>query len=156
MPGPVTKYPVSHTCKESGWLGAHQSHRLPLQSKFKLRPWTQGLWILSDSHGLSSLLKLAPSLLHKTIVLCSEIIIQSWKWSYDPRSYERNFSNCVEKHEKFQDLTGFEPALTNWATKTLMLGAGHLWVPMFPWGNESLNKMINEMNHILNFGCEIE
>ena len=64
------------------------------------------------------------------------------KWSYDLRSYERNFSNCVEKPEKFRTSTGFEPvtsrfrcdALTNWAMKPLTLGAGHLWVLMVPWG----------------------
>ena len=31
------------------------------------------------------------------------------KWSYDPRSYERNFCNCVKKPEKFivyQDFNG--------------------------------------------------
>ena len=41
---------------------------------------------------------------------------------------------------------GFEPvtsryrcdALTNWAMTPPTLGAGHLWVPMFPWG----------MNHV--------
>ena len=31
------------------------------------------------------------------------------KWSYDPRSYERNFRNCVEKAEKFRTSTGLEP-----------------------------------------------
>ena len=31
------------------------------------------------------------------------------KWSYDLRSYERNFCNCVEKPEKFRTSTGFEP-----------------------------------------------
>ena len=64
------------------------------------------------------------------------------KWSYDLRSYERNFYNCVEKPEKFRTSKGFEPvtswfrrdALTNWAMKQLTLGAGHLWVPMVPWG----------------------
>ena len=63
------------------------------------------------------------------------------KLSYDPRSYELNFCNCVEKPEKFRSSTGFEPvtslyrcdALTNWAMKPLTLGAGHLWVVMFPW-----------------------
>ena len=29
------------------------------------------------------------------------------KWSYDLRSYERNFCNCIEKPEKFRTLTGF-------------------------------------------------
>ena len=64
------------------------------------------------------------------------------KWSYDLRSYERNFCNCVEKPERFRTSTGFEPvtarfrcdALTNWAMKPLTLGAGHLWVLMIPWG----------------------
>ena len=63
------------------------------------------------------------------------------KWSYNPRSWDRNFSNCVEKPEKFRTSTGFEPvtsqhwcdALTNWAMKPLTLGAGHLWVLMSPW-----------------------
>ena len=62
------------------------------------------------------------------------------KWSYDIRSYERNFCNCVEKPEKFRTSTGFESvtsrfrcvALTNWAMKPLTLGTGHLWVLMIP------------------------
>ena len=51
------------------------------------------------------------------------------KWSYNPRSYERNFCNCVEKPEKFRTSSGFEPvtsryrcdALTNWAMKPLAI-----------------------------------
>ena len=43
---------------------------------------------------------------------------------------------------KSQDFDGFEPvtlrywcnALTNWAMKPLMLGAGHLWVLRSLWG----------------------
>ena len=75
------------------------------------------------------------------------------KWSYDLRSYERNFYICVEKPEKFRTLTGFEPvtsrfrcdALTNWAMKPLTLGAGHLWVLMVPWGmNQWWNGIWNE------------
>ena len=34
---------------------------------------------------------------------------QGVKCSYDPRSYERNFCNCVKKPEKFRTSTGFEP-----------------------------------------------
>ena len=60
-------------------------------------------------------------------------------WS--SQCYECNFSNCLEKHEKFRNLMGFEPvtsrcwwdALTNWAMKPQMVGAGHLWVQMFLW-----------------------
>ena len=72
------------------------------------------------------------------------------KWSYDPRSYERNLRNCVEKPEKFRTSTGFEPVtsryryddLTNWAMKPLTLGAGHLWVLMFLWG---MNQWWNDI-----------
>lgn len=47
------------------------------------------------------------------------------KWSYDTRRYERNFSNYVEKPEKFRNSAGFETvtlrcqcdALINWAKK---------------------------------------
>ena len=73
---------------------------------------------------------------------CSRTTNETFKWSYDPRSYERNFYNCLKKPEKFRTSTGFEPVnpryrcdtLTNWSMKPLTLGAGHLWVPMFPWG----------------------
>ena len=78
------------------------------------------------------------------------------KWSYDLRSYERNFCNCGEKSEKFRTSTGFEPVtlrfrcdtLTNWAMKPLTLGAGHLWVLMVPWGMNQWWNGIYEMNHI--------
>ena len=54
--------------------------------------------------------------------------------------------------------TGFEPVtsryrcdtLTNWAMKPLTLGAGHLWVLMFPW------RMNQRWNDILNCGYEIK
>ena len=61
--------------------------------------------------------------------------------SYDHRSYERNLSNWVEKPKKVRTSTGLElvtsryrcDALTDWAMKPLMLGAGHFWVLMSPW-----------------------
>ena len=83
---------------------------------------------------------------------CSKI--SQLKWSYDLRSYERNYYNCVEKPEKFRTSTGFEPvtsrfrcdALTNWAMKPLTLGAGHLWVLMVQWGmNQWWNGIWNEL-----------
>ena len=48
----------------------------------------------------------------------------------------------VKNNEKVKTSTGFEPvtsrywcdALTNWAMKTLILGAGHLWVLRSPCG----------------------
>ena len=69
----------------------------------------------------------------------------------------------VEKPEKFRTSTGFEPvtsrfrcdALTNWAMKPLTLGAGHLWVLMFPWGmNQWWNGIWNES--YMNCGYEIK
>ena len=61
--------------------------------------------------------------------------------SYDHRSYERNLTNCVQKHEKVRISTGFEPvtsryrcdALTNWALKPLTLGASYLWFLTMCW-----------------------
>ena len=83
------------------------------------------------------------------------------KWSYDLRSYERNFYNCVEKPEKFRTSMGFEPVTSlfrcdaNWAIKPLTLGAGHLWVPMVPWGmNQWWNGIWNES--YMNCGYEIK
>ena len=81
------------------------------------------------------------------------------KWSYDLRSYKRNFCNCVKKPEKFRTSTGFEPviswyqcdAVTNWAMKPLTLGAGHLWVLMFRWG---MDQRWNES--YINCGYEIK
>ena len=63
------------------------------------------------------------------------------KWSYDPHSYECNFSNCIEKPEKFRTLTGFEPmpsrcrcgAVTHWSMKPLMLGVGQLSISHNQW-----------------------
>ena len=59
-----------------------------------------------------------------------------------------------EAWKKFRTSTGFEPvtsrcrcdALTNWAMKPLTLGAGQLWVHMFPWKRWVL--MIYEINNI--------
>ena len=85
------------------------------------------------------------------------------KWSYDPRSCERNFCNCVEKPENFRTSTGFEPvtsryrcdALSNWAMKPLTFGAGHLWVLMFPRG---MNQRWNDIwiGSYMNCGYEIK
>ena len=59
-----------------------------------------------------------------------------------------------EAWKKFRTPTGFEPVTsrlpvwysTNWAMKPLTLGAGQLWVHMFPWKKWVL--MIYEINHI--------
>ena len=76
----------------------------------------------------------------------------------DPRSYERNLCNCIRSLKKFRTSTGFEPvtwrywcdALTNWAIKPLMLGAGQLCV------QEIIVIDVYEMNHILSKNCENE
>ena len=63
--------------------------------------------------------------------------------------------NCVKKPEKkIQDFYGVwtrDLAIpvrcsTNWDMKPLMLGAGQLWVHMFPW--KKLVLMIYEINHM--------
>ena len=59
-----------------------------------------------------------------------------------------------EAWKKFRNSTGFEPVTsrlpvrcsTNWAMKPLTLGAGQLWVHMFPWKKWVL--MIYEINHM--------
>ena len=59
-----------------------------------------------------------------------------------------------EAWNKFRTSTGFEPVTsrlpvwcsTNWAMKPLTLGAGQLWVHMFPWKKWVL--MIYEINHV--------
>ena len=76
-----------------------------------------------------------------------------WKWR-NYRSSERNLCNCIKKPEKIRTSTGFEPVTSrlpvrcsnNWAIKPLTLGAGQLWVQMFPWKKRVL--MIYEINHI--------
>ena len=77
-----------------------------------------------------------------------------WRWRNDRRS-ERNLCNCLKKPEKkIRTSTGFEAVTsrlpvrcsTNWAMKQLTLGAGQLWVHMFPWKKWVL--MIYEINHI--------
>ena len=35
-------------------------------------------------------------------------------YSYDPRSYDRNFCNCVKKPEKQRTSTGFEPVTSRY------------------------------------------
>ena len=57
-----------------------------------------------------------------------------------------------EACKKFRTLTGFEPVTsrlpvrcsTNWAMKPLTLGAGQLWVHMFPWKKWVLNDIWNK------------
>ena len=39
--------------------------------------------------------------------------------SCDPRSYERNFCNCVKKPEKFRTSTGFEPVTSRYRCDAL-------------------------------------
>ena len=41
------------------------------------------------------------------------------KWSYDPRSCELNFCNCVEKPEKFRTSMGFEPVTSRYRCDAL-------------------------------------
>ena len=59
-----------------------------------------------------------------------------------------------DARKKFRTSTGFEPVTsrlpvrcsTNWAMKPLTLGAGQLWVHMFPWKKWVL--VIYEINHL--------
>ena len=59
-----------------------------------------------------------------------------------------------EAWKKFRTSTGFEPVTsqlpvrcsTNWAMKPLTLGAGQLWVHMFPWKKWVL--IIYEIKHV--------
>ena len=70
------------------------------------------------------------------------------KWSYDLRSYERNFCNCINKPEKIRTSTGFEPvtsryrcdALTNWAMKPLTFGSWSFVGSNVPVRSESTMK----------------
>ena len=54
-------------------------------------------------YHLNKLLRLI-SLVHWTSKIPRETgpIVGFFKWSYDPRSYERNFCNCVKKPAKFR------------------------------------------------------
>ena len=78
-------------------------------------------------------------------------------WSY-PRSYERNFSNCVEKPEKFRTSTVFVSVtrrcrcstLTNQAMKPLMVGAGYLWVH-HQWLHSSVDKSVAPASRLHRF-----
>ena len=76
----------------------------------------------------------------------------------DPRSYDRNFYNCVKKPEKkfrtsngawTRDLAILVRRSTNWAMKPQTLGAGQFWVHMFPW------KICKWMVHMKWIICEL-
>ena len=78
-------------------------------------------------------------------------VVKMKKWS----SQRTQFMQLrKEAWKKFRTSTGFEPVTsrlavrcsTNWAMKPLTLGAGQLWVHMFPWKKWVL--MIYEINHI--------
>ena len=74
------------------------------------------------------------------------------KWSSQWTQFMQLHKEAWKK--KFRTSTGFEPVTsrlpvrcsTNWAMKPLTLGAGQLWVHMFPWKKWVL--MIYEINHI--------
>ena len=63
------------------------------------------------------------------------------KWSYWSLQLWTNFSNCIEKPEKFRTSTGFEPmtswfwcnALTNWAMKPKLWEPAISGFEMFLW-----------------------
>ena len=75
------------------------------------------------------------------------------KWSHDPRSYERKFSNCSEKPEKFKTLTVLEPvtspcwgdALINGAVRPQMVRTGRLRVQSYPWWMNQRTKWSAEL-----------
>lgn len=61
-----------------------------------------------------------------------------WRWSSDSRSYELNSYRETLKIQGFNgvwthDLQCWYNALTKWAVKPHMVGAGHLQVEMFLW-----------------------
>ena len=80
------------------------------------------------------------------VIIWNISFIELWIWnqvSYDTWSYERNLCNCVlQTPEKVRTSMEFEPvisqylcdALTDWAMKALMWGAGYLWVLRSPCG----------------------
>ena len=86
------------------------------------------------------------------------------KWSYDLRSYERNFYNCVEKSEKLRTSTGFEPvtprlrcdALTNWAMKPPTLGAGHLWAPIHLYHSAAILESVGNKGFVFALSLPVQ
>ena len=79
------------------------------------------------------------------------LVLKMKKWS---SQWMQFMQLRKEAWKKFRTSMGFEPVTswllvrcsTNWAMKLLMLGAGQLWVHMFPWKKWVL--MIYEINHI--------
>ena len=77
--------------------------------------------------------------------------------------YQLTVALYLRLRVKFMTSMGFEPvtsryrwdALTNWAMKPLMLGAGHVWVLMFLWGE---NQRWNDIwiRSYMNCGYEIK
>ena len=60
-----------------------------------------------------------------------EIEPQMWnQMSYDPRSYEHNFSNCVWKPEKFRTSTGLEPVSRGHGFKHFVHAVGWIWISL--------------------------
>ena len=67
---------------------------------------------------------------------CWELKMKRWS-----SQWTQFMQLCKEAWKKFRTSTGFEPVTsrlplrcsTNWAMKPLTLGAGQLWVHMFPW-----------------------
>ena len=73
------------------------------------------------------------------------------KWSYDPRTYERNFSNCVEKPAKFRTSTGFEPVTWRCRCDALTLWNHWCWELVICGLKCSRDEWINEHNDIERF-----
>ena len=83
------------------------------------------------------------------------------KWSYDLRSYERNFCNCVEKSEKFRTSTGFEPVTSRFRCDALSYEATDVGSSSFvgsngPVRNESMMKWYIWNESHMNCGYEIK
>ena len=154
-------------------LKAHSDWLLKLQISFAIHLWAIHIGfapkILQSFAGIDEYKSSFCAILSHFFSICKTnyspqcqwLVVDIIKWSYDLRSYERNFCNYLEKPEKFRTSTGFEPvtsqfwcdALTTWAMKPLTLGPGHLWVLMVPWGiNQWWNGIWNiSAVHIIHF-----
>ena len=66
------------------------------------------------------------------------------KWSYDPRSYERNFCNCVKKPEKFRTSTGFEPVTSRYRCDARIIASLDFISTVHIW---SISYIISSLIH---------
>ena len=114
----------------TGFEPVTSRYRCDALTNWAMKPLTLGaghLWVLMFTWGMN---QRRNDIRNGPYMNCGYEI----KWSSDPRSYERNFCNCLKKPEKFRLQRGLKPVTSRYRCDALTNWSLQLWVDSFLTG----------------------